>query len=528
MLMTASCLVAACVPLALSLLIFRYRQVPGTNFYMLMALLSAFFSFSVLMQYSLPEYDAKLLWRNAAQISIFLFPIASLFLSMIHAGLERWIRPGLIVALSVVSCTALILFFTDTSHHLMRVEVQVSVSGLTVVQRTTLATLFIGYTQLVQLVGASLLLRAAWEESGRRRRQLALMAGGSLLPVLGISMNLIHPQLAGTPAGVILFSLLPACIVIFYGLYRYQLLHIVPFARDKLIESMKEGVVVLDADLRLMDYNPSAYRLLVKAGAEQRSSWTALPLPRLLPGAEAWVQAHEARAEAEIELAFADEHGVGQVWLNLTVTPLESGRGVYYGSLSVIADITETKRLEQDLRRRAATDGLTGIYNRAGFMERAQRHLALSLEEGEPFSLLVLDLDHFKRINDEHGHQCGDMALKRFVRSVQQVVERRALFGRVGGEEFAVALPGSRAEQARELAERIRRAVMDGGAGLEETGLLAEEAGAHAGLTVSIGGSTAGPAAGADFQLMFAAADRALYRAKRGGRNQVRWAEDSD
>lgn len=521
MLMTASCLVAACVPIALSLILFRFRQVPGTIFYIWMAVLSAFFSFTVLMQYSMPEFEAKLFWRNATQISIFLFPIASLFLSMVHAELERWIRPGLIIALSVVSLTALILFFTDTAHHLMRQEVHVSASGLTVAHRTTLGTLFIGYTQLVQLVGASLLLRAAWDAAGRRRRQLGLMAVGALLPVLGISANLIYPELSATPAGSILSSLLPACIMIFYGLYRYQLLHIVPFARDKLIESMKEGVVVLDADHRLMDYNPSAYRLLVKAGAQEGSNWTALPLSLLLPGAESWLQAHERRSELEIELSFPDGSSEQQVWLSITVTPLESERGVYFGSLSVIADITETKRLEQDLRRRASTDGLTGIYNQVGFMERAQRHLSLSLEDGEGFSLIVLDLDHFKRINDEHGHQVGDIALKGFVRSVQQVVERRALFGRIGGEEFAVALPGVRADQAQELAERIRRAVMEG------AGLEAEEESRPARVTVSIGGSTASSADRADFQRLLAAADRALYRAKRSGRNQVRWAEDS-
>lgn len=515
MIMTASCLIAAFVPIALALLVFRYRQVPGTNLYVVLALLSALFSFSILMQYIMPEYEAKLFWRNVAKIPIFMFPVVGLILSLIYAGLERWIRHWLVTLMCLVSSMAIVLFFTNDTHQLMRTMMFTESANLIGIQRTNLNSVFLAYALLLHLFGAAFLLKASTVESGRRRVQLLLLSTAMLLPIISLCMNMIYPEVSTGAAGVILFSQFPSCLLLFWALYRHQVLHIVPFARNKLIEMMKEGIIVLDSEQRIMDYNPAASSILARAEGIEPGNWTALPLPKLLPSAAAWLEAHESRSEMYVELPFGNgEDDPNQAWLAITVTPLISGQGIYYGSLSVISDITGTKKLEQDLRRRASTDGLTGIYNRAGFMERAQRQLSLCAEEGETFSLLLLDLDFFKRINDEHGHQCGDQALKGFVEAVQKVVVHRAMFGRVGGEEFAIALPGSDVTQAKEIAEQIRNSVLDSSMKLED--------GQELQLTVSIGGASQSSYVKEDsFQKLYAEADQALYRAKRGGRNKV-------
>ncbi|OXM14917.1 histidine kinase N-terminal 7TM domain-containing diguanylate cyclase [Paenibacillus herberti] len=517
MIITASCLIASCLSIALALVVFRYRQVPGASLYIVLALLSALLSFGSLMQYVLPEYEAKLFWRNIMQIPLLLFPVVGLLFSMVYAGMERLIRPWLVTVLFVISLIALILIFTDESHNLMRSAISLGEDGLFDRSRTSLNSIFLAYTQALHLIGAALLLKAASGTSGRHRFQLLLMSGAMLLPVVSFSMNAINHDLSAGASGILFFSLLPTSGVLFWALYRHQVLHVVQFARNKLIEIMKEGVIVLDTEQRIMDYNPSASRLLARAEGIEPGNWIAMALPKLLPSAAAWLAAHDSRSEMHVELPFHLEEE-NQVWLAITVTPLVSGRGMYYGSLSVIADITETKKLEQDLRRRASIDGLTGIYNRDSFMERAQRHLSLCMEEGKAFSLLILDLDLFKKINDEHGHQSGDMALKGFVQVVQGVVVCRALFGRVGGEEFAIALPDSDLEHAAELAELIRSSVMNTGVSLED--------GRELQLTVSIGCSGRDFSSRSqedNFQLLYSEADQALYRAKRSGRNKVRF-----
>ena len=255
--------------------------------------------------------------------------------------------------------------------------------------------------------------------------------------------------------GVILFSTFPSCLLIFWSLYRYQMLHVVPIARNKLVEIMKEGIIVLDTQQQVIDYNVSAVRLIVRAGGERDKDWHGMPLSALLPDTAPWSAAHACREETEMELCIP-QSGKDDVWLAVTVTPLISGGSSFYGSLSVISDISEAKKLEMDLRRRATRDGLTGIYNRSGFMERAQRHLSLCVDADEPFSLLVLDLDLFKQINDCYGHSSGDLALRTFVESVLTVVEGEVLFGRIGGEEFAIALPGLDIQRAAWMAEQIR------------------------------------------------------------------------
>ncbi|ROH93686.1 GGDEF domain-containing protein [Stagnimonas aquatica] len=169
------------------------------------------------------------------------------------------------------------------------------------------------------------------------------------------------------------------------------------------------------------------------------------------------------------------------------------------------------ERLENRLRGMAYNDPLTGAYNRAGFRNLAQRQLQRSARDRQPVSLLLMDLDHFKRINDHHGHEAGDGLLRGFVEAVQQWVRPGDLLARYGGEEFCVLLPGSQASEAEVVAERIR-------AGFEQ--LRLGGALAAVGTTVSIGVAEL-PTASVDLEEALRRADQALYAAKHDGRNRV-------
>jgi diguanylate cyclase (GGDEF)-like protein len=157
----------------------------------------------------------------------------------------------------------------------------------------------------------------------------------------------------------------------------------------------------------------------------------------------------------------------------------------------------------------ALRDPLTGVANRRAFFERGVPLLAQTLADGHPASLLVLDLDHFKRINDTFGHEAGDRVLCDFCDTATPLLRVGDLFGRTGGEEFACLLPGASAIEALRVAERVRAAFAM---------LTAESRGPYS--TVSIGVATSDEA-GSELSALLAAADRALYRAKAGGRNRV-------
>jgi diguanylate cyclase (GGDEF)-like protein len=170
------------------------------------------------------------------------------------------------------------------------------------------------------------------------------------------------------------------------------------------------------------------------------------------------------------------------------------------------------ERSQAKLRLLAYTDPLTRVLNRRGLIERLDDMMAAHRGNGRLLALLIFDLDHFKRVNDRHGHLAGDAALAGFARIAAACLRPGDAFGRLGGEEFAAVLPVSHAAEAAALAEHVRTAVA---AQPVMFGRLTLE------LTVSIGIATM-PADRADFDALMSAADRALYAAKVGGRNQTR------
>jgi diguanylate cyclase (GGDEF)-like protein len=172
------------------------------------------------------------------------------------------------------------------------------------------------------------------------------------------------------------------------------------------------------------------------------------------------------------------------------------------------------RRLEfanAELERLAATDSLTGAANRRHFLQRVDEELARAERSGEPLSLLMMDLDLFKAVNDRHGHQAGDATLVAFVNRTREILRLPDVLGRLGGEEFSALLVGSSSVQAASVAERIRGA-------MEQNPI--QIAGGSLRVTVSIGVAEFGPD-GTSVDSVLRAADERLYRAKGDGRNRV-------
>jgi diguanylate cyclase (GGDEF)-like protein len=173
------------------------------------------------------------------------------------------------------------------------------------------------------------------------------------------------------------------------------------------------------------------------------------------------------------------------------------------------------ERAEQ-LARAAATDPLTGISNRRDFMQRFEQHWQDACRRRSALALLLVDIDHFKRINDRHGHAVGDAALVAVADALQATLRAGTLLARWGGEEFAVLLPDADGPAAQGLGQRLRQAV----ATIQREDLPA--------LTVSVGAAAARGGEIARHEQLFELADAALYEAKASGRDQVRLAQRPD
>jgi len=218
-------------------------------------------------------------------------------------------------------------------------------------------------------------------------------------------------------------------------------------------------------------------------------------------------------AEAEARVAL----GSGEVgWRFLTARRVEIAGKSYLVGTGL--DVTERRKLEQELERQARTDFLTGISNRRHFLNLADLELARARRYGRPFSVLMLDLDLFKNVNDRYGHRVGDLMLQKVVEVCMQILREVDVIGRLGGEEFGIMLPETDAEQAAQVADRVRLAISGASVALPQGG--------SACITTSIGVATFSQQ-DADVDGVINRADRALYEAKRLGRDRVSVEEGS-
>jgi diguanylate cyclase (GGDEF)-like protein/PAS domain S-box-containing protein len=276
-----------------------------------------------------------------------------------------------------------------------------------------------------------------------------------------------------------------------------------------IVENVGDMVVLLDPDGRRL-YNSPSYGPLFPAG-------------EIEVGSNSFQEVHPEDRE-RIREVFRRTVATGRgeraefrfVLKDGSIRQIESdGRAILGpdGKVSkvivVSRDITQRKAMESQLIEMATTDFLTGLPNRRQFLSRLEGELArLQRQATTSASVLMLDVDHFKLVNDRHGHAAGDDLLRRLGEVIRGELRKTDTAGRIGGEEFAIVLPGASVQAAGGFAERLRQKVMD---------MPLQQEGEH---TVSIG-VAALLAGDASAEAVLARADRALYLAKDNGRNRV-------
>jgi two-component system cell cycle response regulator len=287
---------------------------------------------------------------------------------------------------------------------------------------------------------------------------------------------------------------------------------------ESLVELLPQPVWYKDADRRYRLYNRAFCQMFSVAPVAWHGLTAAEALGPLAPVAEdasdeALLKGGEARLEFESQV-----HGASDTPRTLLVTKgaFTSPDGTRTGIIGIGTDITERKALERELHRLAITDPLTGAANRRHFMAAAAMETERSARYGTPLSVVMLDIDYFKRVNDTHGHGAGDLVLQKVVEAAVGTLREIDLFGRMGGEEFAILLPETSIERAGAVAERLRRAV---------AGIIIPLQGEALTVTASLGVAQRRP----DeilFDLLLGRADKALYRAKESGRDRIEVAPE--
>jgi diguanylate cyclase (GGDEF)-like protein/PAS domain S-box-containing protein len=271
--------------------------------------------------------------------------------------------------------------------------------------------------------------------------------------------------------------------------------------------SMRDGFL-LTKDGTILEVNQAFCEL---TGFERHELLgLTVPFPFWAPESDDEVRRHAERIargdHAEFETVYTRRDG-SRFPVSTYTVPAESQEGTQFGLVTTVRDISERKRHEAELERLATQDPLTGLANHRVFHEQLRGEVARAGRHGLRLSVAVLDLDHFKQVNDRHGHLAGDQVLREAGRRLRAIVREGEVLARVGGEEFAWILTGLDASGAFAAVERARRVI--GEAPFPETGLV----------TISAGVAELEPADAADH--LYSRADQALYRAKQAGRNRT-------
>ncbi|WP_432511445.1 histidine kinase N-terminal 7TM domain-containing diguanylate cyclase [Kineococcus sp. SYSU DK001] len=366
------------------------------------------------------------------------------------------------------------------------------------------------------LADAGLRLGRAWlAGSPLLRSQAGVLLLAGAFPLVGnVAVLVGEDRLGGQDLTPLFFT--ATAVLDAWAVLRGGLLRTVPVAREAVLETIGDHVVVIDAGGVVVDVNPAGRAYL----RDRRPD---------LPADPVGVRAAEflsARALGDLPGGRAEyvvEHTPG-LHLDVRVTALTDRRGRPLGRVVVGRDITalvrarerleeevaEVERLRARLAEEAVRDPLTGLHNRRHFTPAA-RDLVGRASAVDPVAVLVVDVDHFKAVNDTHGHAAGDEVLVAVARTLAAGTREGDLLARTGGEEFALVLPGVRSPDAAGRAERLRAACA----------ALAVElpSGARVRPTVSIG--TALTEGTRPLDDLLARADEALYAAKAAGRDRV-------
>ena len=214
-----------------------------------------------------------------------------------------------------------------------------------------------------------------------------------------------------------------------------------------------------------------------------------------------------------ILIYFGEHQHIGLVVLTFIYIPatILLSKSIYNSRLSNIQAHDELEKSVSELHQLSMIDALTNIYNRRYFFEMSKNLISIATRKQEKVSLLMIDIDYFKKINDNYGHQAGDFILVSFVKEIEKIMRKSDVFARVGGEEFTVLLNATSLNQAKNIAEKIRTTIANNTFIYNKTSID---------VTISIGISELNKA-NALIEDLYKKADKQLYLAKKNGRNIV-------
>jgi diguanylate cyclase (GGDEF)-like protein len=487
--------------------LFVYSFVRGkSNHARVMGLLSLclqIYLLGYLLEINTNLLSEMMFWNQIQYFGIPFFPALWLVISLLYTGRIDYIKGYRLIIIFIIPILTFIIRITNNVHFLYYKTLEIQTIG-------EFSSLYLtkGPWYLVQMIYVLITLvlctyfyyQRYRKSSGNERMQFSLLLYASVLPYLALILVFIN--WGGTGIDYTAIILPPCILLINLALTKYNFLDIKNLARERVFEDSSLGFILLNRTSRVVDYNNQSKYIFNLLNIQLKET----SLEKILIDHDDILEC--IRSSSQVIAHRIIDHK--DKYISINVKEIKNKEEII-GQLVTLEDVTEKERLRYRLLEMANTDVLSGLNNRRKFRESAEEVILRAQRYDQIVSLLMMDIDFFKRINDAYGHAAGDEVIKVFSDLLRENFRSSDIIGRMGGEEFAVVLINCDKNTAFEKAEQFRFNV-------ESYPFIVDDQTIQ--INVSIGVSELNESANS-LDHLINQADHALYQAKEKGRNQT-------
>jgi diguanylate cyclase (GGDEF)-like protein len=521
---------ALCI--AAAVFAWRRRTAPGGQWLLWVLITNAQWALSEALDYSSTTLAAHVFWGKVSYFGATTTAVFFVLFALEYSGQVERVRPGLLGSLLVMPALSTAAAFTNEWHWLLWTGFAPleGVPHAIVYYHGPLFWITILYGLLLGVIASALMIGFAMRTRDVYRHQSVAVVVAVALPWAAQLIYSAAPNLVrGLDPGL---SVSVTGVVLTITMVRYRLLDLVPVAREVMVERMSDGLLVLDSQGRVVDINPAGMNLLELGHKPKAGESASDTLPewadaaRLLESSDMGMtqQVLESRTGRYVGFDMAplverNAEGAGVLVTMQDLTEFTITQDALHSANEALqARLVEIGALQAELVEQAIRDPLTGLYNRRYLSESIDREFGRATREGYPVSVVMVDIDRFKNVNDDHGHAAGDNSLRVLSSLLRAGTRLGDMPCRYGGDEFLVVLPNTGVGEASALAERWRVRVESSSSPEDGRGVRS---------TISLGVASF-PLHGRTPEEVVAAADSAVYAAKAAGRNRVEVAVSVD
>ncbi len=484
--------------LFLAILSIIRRQAKFTLFFSLLSLAAFFYMGGYAIEVFAQSFEGSFLGTRISYLGVVCCAPLWLLFTFDYCNYPI-IKKRIIIPLFIIPAIVFAMMQTDILHHLYYNAVELIDNGVFTYIHTEPSLIYfihVGYLYLLLLVSLAMHIRThVMIRKIFSARAIIIMINNILPLIAGISTV--------SKITVLGIDFTPISIVICTGIFALSqigIFKVTSISRDRVFETMRDAVIIfnqkhqyLDSNQTAKDLFPDLCDLMPGSSLEGVSGF-----PQILGSGDDF---------CDFSIGDSDHKREYRAISQNTIIGAKSA-----GICMLIYDQTENRTLIKRLEHQARIDELTGLYNRRYFQELAEREFERSTRQKRPFSILMMDIDHFKNFNDLYGHASGDYILRAVCTNLKQRLRKTDILARYGGEEFIAFLPDTIEHSAKKIAESLRML-------LEETALDEESQTYH--VTISIGVSSYMPGQKITLDELIERSDAVLYEAKNSGRNCI-------